>query len=29
VKLGVVFFGVPVGSSPRIDQPQPEDCAIT
>jgi quercetin dioxygenase-like cupin family protein len=29
VELGVVFFGVPVGGSPRVDQPQPEDCAIT
>ena len=29
VELGVVFFGVPVGGSPRIDQPQPEGCAIT
>lgn len=29
VELGVVFFGVPIGGSPRIDQPQPEDCAIT
>ncbi len=29
VELGVVFFGVPVDGSPRIDQPQPADCAIT
>jgi quercetin dioxygenase-like cupin family protein len=29
VELGVVFFGVPIGGSPRIDQPQPEDCEIT
>ena len=29
VELGVVFFNVPIGSSPRIDQPQPGDCAIT
>jgi len=29
VELGVVFFEVPVGGSPRVDQPQPEDCAIT
>ena len=29
VELGVVFFGVPVGGSPRIDQSQPEGCAIT
>jgi quercetin dioxygenase-like cupin family protein len=29
VELGVVFFGVPVGGSPRVDQPQPEGCAIT
>lgn len=29
VELGVVFFDVPVGGSPRIDQPQPEGCAIT
>jgi quercetin dioxygenase-like cupin family protein len=29
VELGVVFFGVPVGGSPRIDQPQPENCEIT
>ena len=29
VELGVVFFGVPIGGSPRIDQPQPEDCTIT
>jgi quercetin dioxygenase-like cupin family protein len=29
VELGVVFFGVPVGGSPRIDQPQPKGCEIT
>jgi quercetin dioxygenase-like cupin family protein len=29
VELGVVFFNVPVGSSPRIDQAQPEGCAVT
>jgi quercetin dioxygenase-like cupin family protein len=29
VELGVVFFGVPVGGNPRIDQPQPANCAIT
>ena len=29
VQLGVVFFGVPIGGSPRIDQPQPDDCEVT
>ena len=29
VELGVVFFKVPIGGSPRIDQPQPENCDIT
>lgn len=29
VELGVVFFGVPIGGSPRIDQPQPAGCAKT
>jgi quercetin dioxygenase-like cupin family protein len=29
VELGVVFFKVPIGGSPRIDQPQPEDCEVT
>jgi len=29
VELGVVFFGVPIGGSPRVDQPQPGGCAIT
>jgi quercetin dioxygenase-like cupin family protein len=29
VELGVVFFGVPIGGSPRIDQSQPAGCAIT
>jgi quercetin dioxygenase-like cupin family protein len=29
VELGVVFFGVPIGGSPRIDQPQPAGCGIT
>ena len=28
VELGVVFFRVPIDGSPRIDQPQPADCAI-
>jgi quercetin dioxygenase-like cupin family protein len=28
-ELGVVFFGVPIGESPRIDQPQPDSCEIT
>jgi len=28
VQLGVVFFGVPIGGSPRIDQPQPEGCDV-
>ena len=28
VKLGVVFFGVPIGGSPRIDQPQPAGCDV-
>ncbi len=28
-KLGVVFFGVPIGGSPRIDHPQPEGCDVT
>jgi quercetin dioxygenase-like cupin family protein len=28
VELGVVFFGVPMGGSPRIDQPQPEGCDV-
>jgi quercetin dioxygenase-like cupin family protein len=28
VELGVVFFGVPIGGSARIDQPQPDDCEI-
>ena len=28
VKLGVVFFGVPIGGSPRIDQPQPDGCDV-
>ena len=26
VKLGVVFTNVPIGGSPRIDQPQPAGC---
>ena len=25
---GVVFFKVPIGGSPRIDQPQPEGCEV-
>jgi quercetin dioxygenase-like cupin family protein len=29
VELGVVFFGVPIGGSPRIDQPQPAGCDVT
>ena len=29
VKLGVVFFSVPIGGSPRIDQPQPDGCDVT
>lgn len=29
VELGVVFFRVPIGGSPRIDQPQPTNCEIT
>jgi quercetin dioxygenase-like cupin family protein len=29
VELGVVFFKVPIDGSPRIDQPQPEDCDVT
>ena len=29
VELGVVFFGVPMGGSPRIDHPQPAGCEIT
>ena len=29
VELGVVFFGVPVGESPRIDQLHPVSCEIT
>src|SRR5262245_11465338 len=29
VELGVVFFKVPIGGSPRIDQPQPEGCDVT
>jgi hypothetical protein len=29
VELGVVFFGVPIGGSARIDQPQPANCEIT
>ena len=29
VKLGVVFFGVPIGGSPRIDHPQPDGCEVT
>ena len=28
-QLGVVFFDVPIGGSPRIDQPQPEGCDVT
>jgi quercetin dioxygenase-like cupin family protein len=29
VKLGVVFFGVPIGGSPRIDHAQPNGCDVT
>ena len=29
VQLGVVYFDVPIGSSPRIDQPQPDGCDVT
>jgi len=29
VVLGVVFFKVPIGGSPRIDQPQPANCDVT
>ena len=28
VKLGVVFTNVPIGGSPRIDQPQPAGCDV-
>jgi hypothetical protein len=28
-QLGVVFFDVPIGGSPRIDQPQPAGCDVT
>ena len=28
VELGVVFFGVPIGGTPRIDQSQPSGCAV-
>ena len=29
VQLGVVYFDVPIGGSPRIDQPQPEGCDVS
>ena len=29
VELGVVFFGVPIGGSARVDRPQPNGCEIT
>jgi quercetin dioxygenase-like cupin family protein len=29
VELGVVFFGVPIGGSVRVDQAQPAGCEIT
>ena len=29
VQLGVVYFDVPIGASPRIDQPQPDGCDVT
>ena len=28
VQLGVVYFDVPIGGSPRIDQPQPDGCDV-
>ena len=28
VELGVVFFGVPAGGSPRVEQPQPSGCEV-
>jgi quercetin dioxygenase-like cupin family protein len=29
VVLGVVYFDVPIGGSPRIDQPQPAGCDVS
>ena len=29
VQLGVVYFNVPIGGSPRIDQPQPDGCDVS
>ena len=29
VELAAVFFRVPIGGSPRIDQPQPRGCNVT
>lgn len=29
VELGVVFFGVPIGGTPRVDHPQPAGCEVT
>ena len=29
VQLGVVYFDVPIGGSPRIEQPQPDGCDVT
>jgi len=29
VQLGVVYFDVPIGASPRIDQPQPDGCDVS
>jgi quercetin dioxygenase-like cupin family protein len=29
VQLGVVYFDVPIGGSPRIDQPQPDGCDVS
>jgi quercetin dioxygenase-like cupin family protein len=28
VQLGVVYLNVPIGGSPRIDQPQPDGCDV-
>jgi len=29
VQLGVVYFDVPLGAIPRIDQPQPDGCNVS
>jgi quercetin dioxygenase-like cupin family protein len=29
VQLGVVYFDVPIGEIPRIDQPQPAGCDVS